>query len=91
MYYISKTISNPQLLRAPPQASLDLFGNDKVNDAAATQVFHPTMIKRQAMDDAIIKEADVILNTVMYEHHLTKSAKIWCNLGNNGTLLFNAS
>lgn len=83
-----KTIRHPQLLVASLQELNDLIGNDKVKDAAATQVSHLIMIKRRSLETPGMKEDDVMLNTVLYGPPGvgktlvgTKLAKIWYSLG----------
>ena len=61
-----KTIRHPQLLVHSLKELNELIGNDKVKDSVATQVSHLIMVKRRALDSNIIKEDEVMLNTVLY-------------------------
>lgn len=83
-----KTIRHPHLLIVSLQELNDLIGNDKVKDSVAIQVSHLIMVKRRAMDNPVIKEDDVMLNTLFMGVPgvgktlvATKLAKVWYALG----------
>lgn len=83
-----KTIRHPQLLVRSLKELNELIGNDKVKDSVATQVSHLIMLKRRALDSKVIKEDEVMLNTVLFGPPGvgktlvgTKLAKIWYSLG----------